>query len=101
MWKKKPSEPNKPNVPFERNDDVSSHESEKNLDREGPRRNETSISHFKGEVREISLAMTNLADQNQLLLDIIMSGKVSSSNVNKRIYMKNNPKSTSWDIKEK
>lgn len=62
--------------------------SENDSDRKGPWQRETLISCLKEEIREIRMAMKNMADQNQMLLEIIKSGKVSSSNVTKPTYMK-------------
>lgn len=55
------------------NDGITSNESQKNLDREGLQRQKTLISIFNDEFRVISLAMTTIADQNQILLEIIKS----------------------------
>lgn len=45
--------------------------------------------------------MTNIADQNQMLLDIIKTGKASLSDVIKPAYIKDVPKATTWDAKNK
>lgn len=70
--------------------------SDKNLEWEGPRWKETSVFRLKDEIHKIKLAMSNMMDQNKVLLEIIKSGKetkASPSISNKTTYMKNVPKS--------
>lgn len=76
---KGPRESNEPNEPLEQIDEVSSDESENYSDWEGLRRREMPIFCLKIEIREIRSALNNLADQNQMLLDIIKSGNVPMS----------------------
>jgi len=90
-----------PNVPSEVSEEVESEESEKDSDREGPRRRETPIAKNRNEFREMKAIITSLAQQNQMLLEMVQKGRSSSSDGSKPTYMKNVPKPTTWDTKDK
>ena len=90
-----------PNVPPIENEEVESEESVKDSNREAPRQQEPSMTKFKDEFCEMKATITTLIDQNRMLVEIMKSGKSSSSDATKPTYMKNVPKPTTWDTKDK
>ena len=89
------------NEPFGKNDEVESEEFGKNLDRDGSLQRETPMTKFNNEVPKLRLTMTVLMDQNQLLVEIIKSGKSSLLDATKPNYIKNVLKPTTWDTLDK
>ena len=89
-----------PNVPSE-SEEVESEESEKDSDQEGPRRRETPIAKLCNEFREMQAIINALAQQNQMLVDMVQKRKNLSSDGSKPTYMQNVPKPMSWDTKDK
>lgn len=90
-----------PNVPLREREDVDFEESENDSDREEPQRRETPITKLKDEFCEMRATMATLIVLNQMLVEIIRSGKSLSSDATKPTYMKNVPKPMTWDTKDK
>jgi hypothetical protein len=90
-----------PNIPLEGREEVESEESEKDSDREEPRRRETPIAKLRDELREMKATIIALAQQNQMLVEMVQKRRSLSSDGSKPTYMKNVPKPTAWDTKDK
>ena len=95
------AEQEQPNKLLVASDEISSEGSESESDRKGPRQRETPVAKLKDEVKEMRVVMTNLMDQNQMLIEILKSRRSSSSDATKSMYMKNVPKPTTWDTIDK
>lgn len=94
------AESEQPNVPLVASDEVDYDESESESDRKGPRRSETPVTRLKDEVKEIRGIMTNILDQNHLLMELLKS-RTASSDEPRPTYMKNVPKPITWDTRDK
>lgn len=92
---------NQSNVPPEENEEVESKESKNNSDWEGPWRHKTSMTKFKNDFREMQATIASLRQQNQILIEMVQRQKNSSLDGSNPSYMKNVPKLTTWDTKDK
>lgn len=90
-----------PNVPLVASDEVDSDGSESDSARKGPRRSKTPVVRLKDEVKEIRAVITNLMDQNHLLMEFLKNSRSASSDGSRPTYMKNVPKLMTWDTRDK